>query len=107
MPTEEQNEEHELETKQDLDSRSSTEVEDDDDDAESSKASIRLSQEYFAAANLPWMMGASKGGVPNFIHAIKEEVASDVRYGFAHLALFYVVMNNMVRNIAGELMRRI
>jgi hypothetical protein len=43
------------------------------------------------------MRGASKGAVANFIHAVKEEVASDVRYGFAHLALFYVVMNNMVR----------
>jgi hypothetical protein len=42
------------------------------------------------------MRSASKGAVLDFIQAARDEVASDVRYGFAHLALFYVVMNNMV-----------
>jgi hypothetical protein len=66
-----------------------------EDDAESSRASIRLSQEDYAG-DLPWMRSTRKGAVLDFVEAVKDEVASEVRYGFAHLALFYVVMNNMV-----------
>ena len=81
---------HELKER-DSDSRTS-----EDDDGESS-TTLRLSQEDYAGDLPPWMGGESKGIVMDFVLAVKDEVASDVRYGFAHLALFYVVMNNMVR----------
>lgn len=64
-------------------------------DDDSSSASIRLSEEDYAG-NLPWMNRARDSTPLEFIQAVRNEVASDVRYGFAHLALFYVVMNNMV-----------
>ena len=66
-----------------------------DDDGESS-TTLRLSQEDYAGDVPHWMGGQSKGMVMDFVMAVKDEVATDVRYGFAHLALFYVVMNNMV-----------
>lgn len=31
-----------------------------------------------------------------FVQAVKDEIPSETRYGFAHLALFYVLINNIV-----------
>jgi hypothetical protein len=31
-----------------------------------------------------------------YVHAAKEEIPVETRYGFAHLALFYVLINNIV-----------
>ena len=66
-----------------------------DDDGESS-TTLRLSQEDYAGDVPSWMGKQGGGSYMDFINAVKEEITIDVRYGFAHLALFYVVMNNMV-----------
>ena len=75
-----------------------------EDDNSESSATLRLSQEDYVGDAPSWM-GGHRGGVMGFVTAVKEEVAIDVRYGFAHLALFYVVMNNMVRSIEDEVAR--
>ena len=83
---------HELK-RRDSDSRDGM----DDDDGESS-TTLRLSQEDYVG-NIPsWMGGYVRGSHMDFVTAVKQEITIDVRYGFAHLALFYVVMNNMVGN---------
>ena len=66
------------------------------EDGESS-GSVDLDGEDYASLELPsWMQGARGFRLSEFIEAIKGEVSTDVRYGFVHLALLYVVMNNMV-----------
>lgn len=77
--------------------RRESESNDSDSDGQSS-TTLRLSQDDYAGEVPSWMGSAQKGSLMDFVTSVRQELTVDVRYGFVHLALFYVVMNNMVRS---------
>jgi hypothetical protein len=76
--------------------RRDSDSQDDSDSDGQSSTTLRLSQEDYAGDVPSWMGSAQKGSFMDFVTSVREELTVDVRYGFVHLALFYVVMNNMV-----------
>jgi hypothetical protein len=44
-----------------------------------------------------WTLGTPRSDWGTFLRACRDELPSEIRYGFAQLALFYVLINNTVR----------
>ena len=68
------------------------------DGGESSSDTISLEDENCALNNesMHNSFGNRRFELKSFFEACKDEIPTEVRYGFVHLALFYVIINNTV-----------
>ncbi|KAF2395650.1 hypothetical protein EJ06DRAFT_484915 [Trichodelitschia bisporula] len=69
---------------------------DDENDAESSSSRLLEEEDFLATPSQTQSAPVRRFDAAGFMAAVREEIPAETRYGFVHLALFYVIINNTI-----------